>query len=151
MKNKPFENAITSLQELFSDLSERKVLTDIDIRKFNESQKSIIAYYNFLNSADGSVILPWTDEKFIEAWNIWKTYRKQQHNFRYKSIAEQRGLNRLHCLSEGKVDEAIRLIDLAIDSTWQGFFPDKKKAQAKQNSATDNYKQNLANRLNNNQ
>ena len=150
MKNKQFEQAIITLQNLFADLSKRNALKEHEIDKFNESQKSIIAYYNFINSVYGSVIYPWNDPKFNEAWDLWRLYKKQQFNFKYKSIAEQSSLKHLYALSNGYLDNAIAIINHSINSGYMGLFPEKK-GSGKQKGTSSTYKQNLANRLIKNQ
>jgi hypothetical protein len=145
MKNKSFEDAVTELQLLFSDLSSRKALNNSEIERFNTSQKAIISYYNFLNSVTGSIIYPWTDKVFIDAWDLWRAYKKQQFNFIYKSISEQAALQKLQKISGNDMQTAINIIKESIPNGWMGLFADKKK-QIKQKTPTS-YKQNITDRL----
>ena len=77
---------------------------------------------------------------FIQHWDFWKLYKKQDHNFTYRSaMSEQAGLNELVRLSDGDEQEAIRIIERSMANNWKGLFrihkpkedgkqPAKKKA-----------------------
>ena len=42
------------------------------------------------------IVLPFQTEKFSEAWNEWKEYKRTDHRFKYKSAqSEQRALMKL--------------------------------------------------------
>lgn len=149
MKNKPFETAVETLQTLFAALSERGVLTNIEILQFNISQKNIIAWYNFLEGTECDIKYPWSDQYFMDAWNLWKTYKKQQFRFSYKPISEQSALSRLSELSKGEMSEAIKILKTARDCGWQGFFVEKGKSNSKPkpNQVYAGMKERIANRL----
>jgi hypothetical protein len=42
---------------------------------------------------------PWDDNRFIQVWDFWKKYKKEQHGDIYKSIGEQAQLTHLYNLS----------------------------------------------------
>src|ERR1700677_4109973 len=77
---------------------------------------------------------------FMASWDFWKTYKKQDHNFTYRSgLSEQAALNELVGLSDGNEEEAIRIINRSMSNGWKGLFrihkpkedgkqPAKKKA-----------------------
>ncbi len=65
---------------------------------------------------------PWDDERFIQVWNFWKEYKKQQHRFTYKQIGEQGALNDLYEISKGKIETAMLIIKQSIQKGWKGFF-----------------------------
>lgn len=70
------------------------------------------------------IVLPWTSEKFIEAWELWKNYKKEIFGFVYKGVySEQMTLKKLTELSNGEEDRAIRIIEQAISQQWQGLYP----------------------------
>lgn len=149
MKNKDFETAVENLQDLFAGLNKRGALTAIEIEAFNNAQRSIVAYYNYLEGTSKAV-LPWTDERFVAKWEQWKLYRKQEHGFRFKSpISEQSQLTRLTRLANGNMEKAIELIQYSIENTWQGIFPIKEstKPSASKPKTSNVYKSNIAQRL----
>lgn len=69
------------------------------------------------------VIMPWADSAFAYHWENWKTYKKEQMKFQYKSAAtEQAALNELARISGGELNTAIKVIMQSIANGWKGFF-----------------------------
>lgn len=72
-------------------------------------------------------------EKFILAWDKWKKYMMDQHDFVYKSAdTEQMSIQDLVRLADMKEDNAVKLIDLAIKKGWKDFYTDKEVANKKE-------------------
>lgn len=68
------------------------------------------------------IIYPWSDALFLEAWDLWKKYKKESYRFSYKSvISEQAALLALTEISINSTD-AIALIKYAIARCWQGIY-----------------------------
>ncbi len=80
---------------------------------------------------DFEIQFPWPGEKFLEAWTLWKKFKKEQFRFSYKKIAEQAALKELTELSLGSEDVAIAIINQSISKGWQGLF--ELKLQTTQN------------------
>ncbi len=69
-----------------------------------------------------SVILPFDTDQFKKVWSDWKTYKLEQHGFKYKSdISEGLILKQLNELSGFNEFKAIQLIEIAIAKGWKGF------------------------------
>jgi len=68
------------------------------------------------------IIFPWTEKQFLDAWDLWKKFKKQQFKFTYKSIGEQGALYDLANLSRGELQIAIAIIHQSIKKGWKGFF-----------------------------
>ena len=84
------------------------------------------------------VVMPFEGELFAEAWRIWKQYKKEEKNFRFKSsISEQASLLNLQKISNTNEKEAIKIIHNAIAQGWAGLYADKK---AKGKKGFDNEK-----------
>jgi hypothetical protein len=67
-------------------------------------------------------------ENFLDTWDIWKQYRKEQHSFQYRGcLSEQAALMELNRLSESNEEMAKEIIMQSITNTWKGFFPIKDK------------------------
>lgn len=58
-------------------------------------------------------------DKFKEAWEEWLEYRKTERKKPVGAISAKRQLNLLSSVSE---EEALLMIDKAINSGWQGLF-----------------------------
>ena len=71
-----------------------------------------------------NLIFPFTSDKFMEAWDLWKNYKKETFGFVYKGVfSEQMTLKKLTELSNGEEERAIRIIEQSIMQQWQGLFP----------------------------
>ncbi len=69
------------------------------------------------------IVLPFDSEIFIQAWNMYKDYRKDEHEFRYKSpISEQMALKKLGEKSNQDERTAILIIEQTIGNGWTGLF-----------------------------
>ena len=148
-----YTKAVASLQELFQELNDQGKITPDQAEQFDEAQKVLINFHEWTkNQVNGNtkVELPWTEDKFIEAWKLWTAYKKQQFKFNYKPIGEQGALKDLADLSGGNMAKAIEIIHQSIKKGWAGFFAlnenqmTKKIVNQTQNS---DYKQTLFNRL----
>ena len=68
------------------------------------------------------VVNPFTDE-FLPTWQLWKDFRKEEHNFSYKGcISEQMALKRLVEVSDGDEQKAGRIIEQSISRGWMDFY-----------------------------
>lgn len=74
-------------------------------------------------SIPNGIINPFS-ELFLETWNLWKYWRKNEHdNFEYKGvISEQMALKNLSELAQGEEPKAIKIIEQSIDRGWSGFY-----------------------------
>jgi hypothetical protein len=62
-------------------------------------------------------------EDFSKQWDFWKRYKKEDHNFTYRSaMSEQAALNELVYLSDGNEQEAVRIINRSMAQGWKGLF-----------------------------
>lgn len=68
------------------------------------------------------LIFPFTDEKFISAWQYWKDYKKEQFNFTYRHKGEQAALTIIGDLSDGDLERAIKIIRQSMGNGWKGLF-----------------------------
>lgn len=97
------------------------------------------------NKTSIGLIFPFTSDAFMEAWDLWKNYKKETFGFVYKGIfSEQMTLKKLTELSGGEEERAIRIIEQSIMQQWQGLFPlhipkhKENGEQSKRKSTTGN-------------
>ena len=110
---KHYTKAVGQLQELFQELADEGKITIDQANRFDSSQKVLINFHSWAkDQLDGNikVDLPWEDPRFIEAWKLWKDFKKQQFQFSYKAIGEQGALKDLADLSGGDMNLAIQII-----------------------------------------
>lgn len=77
--------------------------------------------------------LPWTSSKFAKAWQNWKEYLLEQHNINISSRTEEKQLQNLFKISDGKEDNAYPMIDYSIASFYRTLF----KLDAKENKTNE--------------
>ena len=66
---------------------------------------------------------PYDSDDFIGLWNTWKEYKRNEHQFSYKSKAsEQAALVNLNRLSNGNEKIATEIIKQSMANGWKGFF-----------------------------
>jgi len=89
---------------------------------------------------NSEVELIFDTENFKVHWQLWKSFKKQTHKFKYLNTeSEQRALNTLKKLCNDNEETAISIILQSIDNGWKGFFPLKNQSnQSKEILQTSN-------------
>jgi uncharacterized protein YdaU (DUF1376 family) len=78
------------------------------------------------------IVLPFNSAEFVNAWDNWKTYRKQSGKPYRSELSEQAALKKLSNYPE---PTAIKMIEESIANSWQGIFELKNKNNGNTNSA----------------
>lgn len=82
------------------------------------------------------IIYPFTTDRFLQSWDMWKQFKKEQFRFSYKGIiSEQAALIRLSELAHNNEETAIQIINQSISNGWRGLFELKQNGTTKQQSA----------------
>ena len=69
------------------------------------------------------ITMPFTGLEFVTSWDHWKTYKKTEFKFQYRSLqSEQAALSELASLSKGNEQTAIAIIMQSMAKGWKGFF-----------------------------
>jgi len=72
------------------------------------------------------IVFPFQSENFIQQWQVWKRYKKEQHKFTYKSEAsEQAALTQLQKMATNRELKAIEIIHHTMANGWKGFVEPK--------------------------
>jgi hypothetical protein len=86
------------------------------------------------------IIMPFVSDIFVNVWEDWKTYKKKEHKFNYKSsISEQASLNELKEISGNNEHIALKIINQSIANGWQGFFKLNKNKESEKPAQPRNY------------
>jgi len=73
------------------------------------------------------IVMPWESDEFADAWQEWKSYKKAEHGFKFKSAnTEQTALHKLHQDAKGNEQLAIYAIATSISNGWKGTFINAK-------------------------
>lgn len=83
---------------------------------------------NNINKIYKEVDYKWRDgdlNKFKEAWESWKIYKKLTHKETYKDpISETKAIGIIYKYTGGNVNWAVDMIDLSIGRQWKGVSSD---------------------------
>ena len=75
---------------------------------------------------ESELVFPFHSENFVYQWQIWKTYKKEQHRFTYKSEAsEQAALTQLQKMATNQERKAIEILHYTMANGWKGFVEPK--------------------------
>ena len=95
-----------------------------------------------------TVIYPFHSETFLEAWNNWKQFKKEQFRYTHRSImAENTALNKLQRLARGDENTALLILEQSVSNGWRGLFELKQQNKAQPGAVDNQYLQELKNRL----
>ncbi len=78
------------------------------------------------------IIYPFDSKEFLEAWDLWKKFKKEQFKFIYKPIGEQSALKKLSIISKLNENTAIDILGDAMANGYKGFFELKNNNNGKQ-------------------
>ena len=82
---------------------------------------------NGISDNKGDLVYPFDTKEFLEAWGLWKIYKKTEKGFKFKSlISEQAALKKLSQIADTDQD-AINIINQSIENGWSGLFASKQK------------------------
>ncbi len=84
---------------------------------------------------------PFTSDNFKEQWTHWVSYKKGEHNFKFKTPqSQQAALTAIGNLSNNDEVTAVQIIHRSMANGWAGLFKlDKDKQNGKQ-TTTDKWK-----------
>lgn len=106
-----------------------------DLNKLNTKKKEDFEFENL-------------EELNVEAWKMWRAYRKETFRLTYKPIGEKAAVGKLMRLSQGCHEVQEQIIQQSIENGWKGIFDLKHQKQSKTKSALDNW-QKARNLINN--
>ena len=75
----------------------------------------------------------------VEAWKMWRAYRKETFRLTYKPIGEKAAVGKLMRLSQGCHEVQEQIIQQSIENGWKGLYDLKHEKQSKTKSAFDNW------------
>ena len=75
-----------------------------------------------VKEAPPPLVMPFTDELFVNRWEAWKKYKKEQFKFQYKHSGEQAALKNIGELSRGNLEVALSIIQQSMANGWKGLF-----------------------------
>lgn len=143
-KNKNFAYTKIEAKPLTNSQANSEANTVIENGVVNESVVESVVEVEKTKKAKNPVqkieiVYPFFTENFKVQWQLWKTYKSKEHNFKYKSeLSEQASLNELSNLSGGNETTAIAIMNQSMTKGWKGFFELKNSIKESKNLISTN-------------
>tara|TARA_R100001015_G_scaffold10820_1_gene4458 strand:+ start:1179 stop:1853 length:675 start_codon:yes stop_codon:yes gene_type:complete len=79
----------------------------------------------------------------LEAWELWKAFRKEQFRSSYKPLGESAAISKLLRISNNNKENQAQIIQQSIENGWKGLFELKTEKQSKVQKILSNYHKGL--------
>ena len=79
----------------------------------------------------------------LDAWNLWKEFRKEQFRTTYKPLGEAAAISKLLRISNNNKENQAQIIQQSIENGWKGLFELKTEKQTKVQKILSNYHKGL--------
>ena len=79
----------------------------------------------------------------LDAWNLWKDFRKEQFRTSYKPLGEAAAISKLLRISNNNKENQAKIIQQSIENGWKGLFELKTEKQTKVQKILSNYHKGL--------
>lgn len=109
----------TGAEEHYTIFAESGTIDDLAISDIIQIKKSLEHFILLYDKEHPSITpiqitIPFKDNSFVPIWNEWKAYLKESHNKMYPSRQEQKVLEHLFAITEGKIASAKEILDTAM-------------------------------------
>ncbi len=130
-----FNEQLLNFSENYQIKKEKTRKKVAEWREKQEDKKDVTSYVPVSNPPkvkeskvkESKVIIPFDNDEFIQVWDFWKKYKKEQFRFTYKPIGEQGALSKIYELSGKDARKAMLIIKQSIQNGWVGLFELKGK------------------------
>ena len=78
----------------------------------------------------------------VEAWELWKDFRKKEYRKSYKNLGEKAAIKKLLKLSTSKEEQAL-ILEQSMENGWIGIFALKSEKKRKINDLMNEYNKGL--------
>ena len=79
----------------------------------------------------------------LDAWELWKAFRKEQFRTTYKPLGEAAAISKLLRISNNNKENQAKIIQQSIENGWKGLFELKTEKQTKVEKILSNYHKGL--------
>jgi predicted transcriptional regulator len=101
---------------------------------------------NYLNKVNTDISKTERDYPFdlnVEAWELWKAFRKEQFRTTYKPLGEAAAISKILRISDNNKEVQAKIIQQSIENGWKGLFELKTEKQTKVQKILSNYQKGL--------
>jgi len=96
-----------------------------------------------LNTNNNKTESDYPFELNLDAWNLWKEFRKEQFRTTYKPLGEAAAISKLLRISNNNKENQAQIIQQSIENGWKGLFELKTEKQTKVQKILSNYHKGL--------
>jgi predicted transcriptional regulator len=100
-------------------------------------------YLNKVNTDKSKTERDYPFDLNVEAWELWKAFRKEQFRTTYKPLGEAAAISKILRISDNNKEVQAKIIQQSIENGWKGLFELKTEKQTKVQKILSNYQKGL--------
>ena len=133
-----FEKPHTDFQDVDNQYVDKQ---DVDNRPLlNTNNTKDLIKLNTNNSKTEGIKYPF--ELNVEAWELWKNFRKKEYRKSYKILGEKAAIKKLLKLSQSKEEQAL-ILEQSMENGWIGIFALKSEKVSKAQAILTEYEKGI--------
>ena len=114
-----------------------------EIEKLDVENQTLLNTNIKLNTNNTKIERDYPFQLNLEAWNLWKEFRKEQFRTTYKPLGEAAAISKLLRISNNNKENQAKIIQQSIENGWKGLFELKTEKQTKVQKILSNYHKGL--------
>ena len=114
-----------------------------EIEKLDVENQPLLNTNIKLNTNNTKTERDYPFELNLDAWNLWKEFRKEQFRTTYKPLGEAAAISKLLRISNNNKEHQAQIIQQSIENGWKGLFELKTEKQTKVQKILSNYHKGL--------
>ena len=114
-----------------------------EIEKLNIENRPLLNTNTKLNTNITKTERDYPFELNLEAWKLWKEFRRKEFRTSYKTLGENAAIKKLLRLSDGNKDVQAEIIQQSMENSWKGLFAVKSEKKRKVQEILTEYEKGL--------
>ena len=114
-----------------------------EIEKLNIENRPLLNTNIKLNTNITKTDKDYPFELNLEAWKLWKEFRRKEFRTSYKTLGENAAIKKLLRLSDGNKDVQAEIIQQSMENSWKGLFAVKSEKKRKVQEILTEYEKGL--------
>ena len=114
-----------------------------EIEKLDIENQTLLNTNIKLNTNNTKTERDYPFELNLDAWELWKAFRKEQFKTIYKPLGEAAAISKLLRISNNNKENQAKIIQQSIENGWKGLFELKTEKQTKVQKILSNYQKGL--------
>ena len=114
-----------------------------EIEKLDVENQPLLNTNIKLNTNNTKTERDYPFELNLDAWELWKAFRKEQFRTSYKPLGEAAAISKLLRISNNNKEHQAQIIQQSIENGWKGLFDLKTEKQTKVQKILSNYHKGL--------